>query len=126
MEVLSGGRELTRTLKPYSLFITHNSFKLEYNISLNNCFMFTLKQFAIIHHQKQLATESGRIKIQIFVDRCQHFKSLHYVYIPMVNPPSTVCVWLCLIGDSQGFLPHISTRQAPHCGRTSTPATLLI
>jgi len=40
-----------------------------------------LKQFATIHHQKQLPTESGRIKIRTFVDRCQHFKSLHYVYI---------------------------------------------
>jgi len=58
------------------LFITLNSFKLEHNISLNNYFVFTLEQFATIRHQKQLATESGRIKPRTFVDRCQHFKSL--------------------------------------------------
>ena len=39
--------------------------------------MFTLKKFATIHHQKQLATESGRIKIS----NCQNFHSRHFAYI---------------------------------------------
>ena len=46
--------ESTTTLKPYSLFITLNSFRLWHNISLINCFMFTLKQFATIHYQKTI------------------------------------------------------------------------
>jgi len=58
------GESIT-TLKSYSLFITLNRFKLEHNISLNNYFVFTLKHFATIHHQKQLVTESGRIKIRV-------------------------------------------------------------
>ena len=45
---------LTTTLKPYSLFITLNSFRVEHHISLNNCFVITLKQFAI-HHQKEIS-----------------------------------------------------------------------
>jgi len=40
--------ESTTTLKPYSLYITLNSFRFWHNISLINCFMFTLKQFATI------------------------------------------------------------------------------
>ena len=64
--------ESTTTLKPYSLFITLNSFRLEHNILLNRCFVFSLKQ---------LATESGCVKIWTFVARCQHFKNLHYIYI---------------------------------------------
>jgi len=77
----------TTTLKLYSLFITLNRFRLEHDISLNNCFVFTLKQFATIHHQKQSATESGRVKIHTFVAGSQLFKSLHYVYIHVVYFP---------------------------------------
>jgi len=47
--------ESTTTLKPYSLFITLNSFRLWHNISLINCFIFTLKQFATIHYQKTIS-----------------------------------------------------------------------
>jgi len=70
--------------------------------------MFSLKQIVTIHHQKQLATESGRIKIRTFVDRYQHFKSLHYVDIHVVDLTCTLSVWLCSICDSQGFQPQIS------------------
>ena len=64
-----------------SLFITLNIFRLEHNILLNNCFVFTLKQFSTIQHQKQVATESGCVQIRTFATRCQHVKGLYYVYI---------------------------------------------
>jgi len=86
-------RESTKTLKPYSLCITPNSFKLEHYISLNNYIVFILKQFAIIHHQKQLATESGHIEIRTFVNRCQYFTMC--IYICVVDLPHTVCVFGC-------------------------------
>ena len=69
-------------------------------------------------------TESGRIKILTFGARYQHFKSLHYVYIRVVDPPRIVFVWLCPIGDKQGCLPQISIRQAPHCDLSSPPETI--
>ena len=78
------------------LFITVNSFKLEYNISLNNSFVFTLKQFTTIHHKKQLATEIGHIKFHTFVDRCQHFKSLHLIYIYTCGRSAPHCVCLAV------------------------------
>jgi len=51
-------------------------------------------------------------------------------YISYSNPTKNrthlnIRTWFHMC-DSQGFLPLISTRQALHCGRTSTPATLLI
>ena len=57
--------------------------------------MFTLKQFATIHHQKQLATESGRVKIQTFVDRSGiNISKVYTMYIYMCgrSAPHFVCL----------------------------------
>jgi len=48
------------------------SVQLHWHMSMS--YVFYRTRWPTIQHQKQLATESGRIKIRTFVDRCQHFK----------------------------------------------------
>ena len=80
-------------LKPYSLFSTLNNFKLEHTISLNNYFVFPLKQFATIQDQKQLATESGCIKIRT----CVNISKLYtmYILLYMYGRSAPHCVFGC-------------------------------